>query len=447
MNRLSLLAAVAMTIGLVASVAHSEQRGREGGRQGGGGAERGSRPPGGEWSQRSHGGGQFQSQHSESGGTESEPSGRTKQASGEHSAAAGAAASNRKSPQASGEEGAAAGAAAANRKSPQASGAQGAAAGAAAANRKSPQATGAQGAAAGAAAASRNSPQATGAQGAAAGAAAANRKSPQATGAQGAAAGAAVANRNSPQVSGAEGAAAGAAAANRNSPEFSGADGAAAGYASVRNSFDHPNVYGQQWYGDHPGAWAASGWASGAAWVPSTWEAIAGQCGYGTAVPTSYNYGVNVNAQDGNVTVDGENVGTTAEFSQQAADLAQTGTAAETTDSETWLPLGVFAMVRNESQHPHLTVQLAINKDGILRGNYTDEVTDNALPIHGAVDKTTKRAAWTVGGNTQTVMEAGLDDLTHSEASALIHRNGKTDHWLLVRLEQPQPAAGADAAK
>ena len=126
------------------------------------------------------------------------------------------------------------------------------------------------------------------------------------------------------------------------------------------------------------------------------------------------------------------------ETAVQAADLAGTGTEAEISDTEQWLPVGVFAMVRNEQQHPQLIVQLAINKQGILRGNYTDEVTDHTLPIHGAVDKKTQRAAWTVGGNKQTVMEAGLSDLTDGEAPALIHKNGKTDHWLLVRLEQPK---------
>jgi hypothetical protein len=35
-------------------------------------------------------------------------------------------------------------------------------------------------------------------------------------------------------------------------------------------------------------------------------------------------------------------------------------------------------------------------------------------------------------------MEAGLADLTENEVPALIHKNGKTDHWLLVRLTQPK---------
>ena len=320
----------------------------------------------------------------------------------------------------------------------QPTGAEGAAAANADNKNKTSQPTGAEGAAAGAAAANNKNPQTTGAQGAAAGAAAANRNSPQYSGAQGAAAGAAAVNRNSPQYSGAQGAAAGAAVANRNSPTMSGPVAVTAGYGAVQNSFHDPNIYGQQWYSSHPGAWAASGWAAGAAWQPSTWGSVAGLCGYGNATPISYDYGVNVTAQNGNVMVNGQNVGTTGEYSQQAANLAETGTEAQASITDQWLPLGVFAMVHDESQQPQYIVQMAINKQGILRGNYTDENSGNTLPIHGAADKNTQRVAWMVGDNKQAVMEAGLSDLTDSEAPALIHKNGKTDHWLLVRLDQPK---------
>ena len=131
-------------------------------------------------------------------------------------------------------------------------------------------------------------------------------------------------------------------------------------------------------------------------------------------------------------------VGTAEEFSQQAADLADQGTETDAAATDNWLPLGVFAMVRNEQQHPHLIMQLAVNEQGIIRGNFTDEISENVAPIHGAVDKQTQRAAWTVGENRQTVMEAGLSNLTESAAPALIHKNGKTDHWLLVRLDEQQ---------
>jgi hypothetical protein len=278
--------------------------------------------------------------------------------------------------------------------------------------------------------------QPTAAEGAAAANAANKNKTPQATGAEGAAAGAAATNNKNPQATGAQGAAAGVAAANRNSSAMSSPVAVTAGYAAVQNSFHDPNIYGAQWYGSHPGAWAASGWTAGTAWQPSTWGAVAGMIGYANAAPISYNYGVNVTAQDGNMMVNGQNVGTTAQFSQQAADLAATGANANVSTTDQWMPLGVFAMVRDESQTPQFIVQLAINKQGILRGNYTDENSANTLPIRGAVDQKTQRAAWMVGDNKQSIMEAGLSDLTASEAPALIHKDGKTDHWILIRLAQ-----------
>lgn len=418
---------------------------RSSGQRSRGQSSTGRKPPGGAWSeynpegkQGKEGSGDRNESGSEGAAAGAAHSNRnSSQASGAEGAAAGAAHSNRNQPQASGAEGAAAGAAHSNRNSPQASGAEGAAAGAAAANRNNPKYSGAQGAAAGAAASNRNNPQYSGAQGAAAGAAAANRNNPQYSGAQGAAAGAAAANRNNPQYSGAQGAAVGAAVANNNSPQYSGAAGAAAGYAAVRNNVDHPGMYSQQWYGEHQGAFAPVGWTNQAAWVAPNWGAVASQCNYDIdTTPISYNYGNNVTCVNNNVLVNGQPAGTAEEFSQEADELAEQGSAANASPNDKWLPLGVFALVRNEHQHPQLIMQLAVNQQGIVRGNYTDEVTDSTLPVHGAIDKKTQRAAWTVGNNKYSVMEAGLNNLTQSEAPALIHKNGTTQKWLLVRLSQ-----------
>lgn len=219
--------------------------------------------------------------------------------------------------------------------------------------------------------------------------------------------------------------------------------GVAAGSAAVRNSYNNPSLYGHAWYASNPGVWAPAGWAAGAAWAPTTWGAVASYCG-ANATPVAYNYGTNVVNEGDNVTVDGQSVGTAAEFSQQAAELAQSGAAGDVTNTDEWLPLGVFAMVRNEQQHPQLILQLAVNKQGILRGNYTDELTEHTQPIQGAVDQKTQRAAWTVGDNSTSVMEAGLSNLADGQMPA-DHKNGKTDHWLLVRLDQP--SQGEDAAE
>jgi hypothetical protein len=277
----------------------------------------------------------------------------------------------------------------------------------------------------------RNSP--SGAEGAAAGAAASKRNQPNASGAEGAAAGAAAANRNQPSATGAQDAAAGAAVANRNQPQVSGA----AGYAAVRNSFDRPDMYSANWHTTHTDAWTATNWSAGSAWSPAAWGTIATHCSYANK-PVSYDYGNNVTCVNGNVLIDGQAAGSAEEFSQQASDIAAAGTAATVSADDKWLPIGVFAMVKNDQQHPQLILQLAVNPSGVVRGNYTDEVSDRSYPIHGGVDPKTQRIAWTVGGNTTNVMEAGLGNLTQGEAPAMLHKNGKTERWILVRLAQPQ---------
>ena len=95
--------------------------------------------------------------------------------------------------------------------------------------------------------------------------------------------------------------------------------------------------------------------------------------------PIPYDYGSNVTCIDNKVVVNGQPVGTAEVFSQQADDLAEKGTAAAASPKDKWLPLGVFALVRNEQQHPQLIMRLAVNQQGTLRGNYTDEVTDSTL--------------------------------------------------------------------
>jgi len=434
---------IGLLVCLTVSLAQGQGRGKSEGRssspnKGGerqGGEKQGRESQGGErqGSERQGGG----KQNSERSGSDRSPGGNRsdgRQTGDQHREPNAESNSRNNSRSTTGLEGATAGEA--HRNAYPATGAQGAAAGATAANRNSPNATGAEGAAAGAAYTNRNAPQMTGAQGAAVGTAAANRNSPNATGAEGAAFGAAAANRNSPQMTGAQGAAVGAAATNRNAPATNGATGAVAGYAAARNSVNYSNFYSQQWYGSNPGAWMAAGWTAGTAWTPTNWNGVANYFGYNNVAPISYNYGANVTYLNGNVLMGSQNLGTAEQYSQQAANLARAGSASRTSTSETWLPLGVFGLVRNAQDQPQLILQLAVDQQGNLRGNYTDEVTGSTLPIYGAVDQKTQRVAWIIGNDQTSVMEAGLSNLTQAEAPTLLHKNGQTENWLLVRLNQ-----------
>jgi hypothetical protein len=229
-----------------------------------------------------------------------------------------------------------------------------------------------------------------------------------------------------------------------------GPNGVAAGYArvspastyttasAVRGSFNNYGIYGAGWYGAHPGAWAATGWAAGTAWSAATWPALGGWLGYGSSVPTyNYNYGSNIVYQNDNVYVGGQYAGTSAQCYDQASSVANAGTQAVPGNVE-WLSLGVFALTPAGQKQSTVTIQLAVDKQGTIRGNYTDNFADQPIPIHGSVDKKSQCVAWTVGENKTDVFEAGLYNLTKAEAPVLVHLGAdRTQQWLLVRLKEP----------
>ena len=69
--------------------------------------------------------------------------------------------------------------------------------------------------------------------------------------------------------------------------------------------------------------------------------------------------------------------------------MADAGRDAKVAKDEEWLPLGVFAMVQGDEKTSNHIFQLAVNKQGVIRGNYYDAVTDSTALIYGAVDKKT----------------------------------------------------------
>jgi hypothetical protein len=316
-------------------------------------------------------------------------------------------------------------------------GAGGAAAGAAVANRNAPNATGAQGAAAGAAAANRNSPNATGAQGAAAGAAVANRNSPQYTGAEGAAAGAAVANRNAPQFTGAEGAVAGAAAAGNYGTRYASAAALGAQGAAVRAAAVGYPAYSAAAFAGYATAWQPTNVVTPSLYQHPGYAALAVGLGL-SAQPIPYDYGGNVVVQPSTVYVNGDATAAPQQYADQASQIAASGVSAQPAQDSKWLPLGVFALVEGDATSSDDVFQLAVNPQGIIRGNYHNVRSNQIETISGSVDKKTQRAAWTIGSDQTPVYEAGVANLTKDATPLLVHLgDGQSRQVSLIRLEQP----------
>jgi hypothetical protein len=173
-------------------------------------------------------------------------------------------------------------------------------------------------------------------------------------------------------------------------------------------------------------------------WATCTWDSASAYCGYTEAPPIYYDYGNNVTYEDNSVYMNGENVGTAEQYYDQAATLASSGAAAEAPSDGEWLPLGVFALTKPDVPKSDVTIQLAVNKQGVLRGNYTDTDTNKNQVIQGSVDKQSQRVAFTVGDNAKNIVETGLYNLTKDEAPCVIHfAADRTEQWLLVRMQKP----------
>lgn len=207
--------------------------------------------------------------------------------------------------------------------------------------------------------------------------------------------------------------------------------------AVIRGGFYGWGMYYPGWYAAHPGVWYAAAWPPGYAWTVCTWGAMMNWFAWSNMQPVYYDYGNNVVYQDNSVYVNNQDVGTAEEYTQQASQLAQAGASADVSQQGKWMPLGVFALSPSGETKSNSVVELAVNKDGILRGNFTDTKTNKSQQIQGSVDKKTQRAAWTVGDDKNTVYDTGIYNLTKNEAPLLVHiGKDKTEQWLMVRLDQ-----------
>jgi hypothetical protein len=169
--------------------------------------------------------------------------------------------------------------------------------------------------------------------------------------------------------------------------------------------------------------------------------AVAGQLGMAQQ-PAPYDYGGNVVAQPGAVYVNGDNVGTPQQYASQASGIAASGNAPPDPGAR-WQPLGVFAMLDGGQTTSDDIFQLAINSQGVLRGNYHYLKDNSVTPLAGAVDPKTQRAAWTIGGDQTPVYEAGIANLTRDQTTMLVHTGeGQPRQFTLVRLPEPSQTGG-----
>ena len=160
--------------------------------------------------------------------------------------------------------------------------------------------------------------------------------------------------------------------------------------------------------------------------------------------PIYWSYGDDdyVDYRDDGVYVDGVET-SYGDYYGQAEDLAAAAPKDGDPKAESleWLPLGVFAYVQEGVPETNAYLQLAVTKEGILGGTYSNQATNVSRPLKGTVDQKTQRAAWTFadGKNTDTVMETGIYNFTKDEVPVLLHFGPDKRHeGKLLRVDEPK---------
>jgi hypothetical protein len=214
---------------------------------------------------------------------------------------------------------------------------------------------------------------------------------------------------------------------------------------AVRDAYRYPGVFDSGWWGAHPNAWRYDTWRyNNWAWGTTSWPVIAGWWGMPIDVaPIPYDYGNNITYQNNSVYYGSQPLESSVAYYEQAQTLAGSQPVLppqkNQSSSKEWKPLGVYSLVQGGQSNTNMMFQLAVNKEGAIKGNYYNALTDETKPVTGAVDKKNMRAAWTVGENRNVVYDSGLSNLLKEQSPVLVHMGkDKTQQWTLVKLQQPK---------
>ena len=141
-------------------------------------------------------------------------------------------------------------------------------------------------------------------------------------------------------------------------------------------------------------------------------------------------------AADGTVSVlvRGEN----APFPAAEPNRLRSATVSLSSDdaSSPWLPLGAFAAVPaggEQALAPHLFLELSLHRDGTVRGNYFDAVSDAVQPVAGRFDRETGSLTWRIGGR-GAEFETTADGLAAGRVEATVRRGTNERTWVLIAL-------------
>jgi hypothetical protein len=119
-----------------------------------------------------------------------------------------------------------------------------------------------------------------------------------------------------------------------------------------------------------------------------------------------------------------------------ARPAAEAPPAADDARQAPWLPLGTFAALPAGGAAdavPHVFLELALHRDGRVRGNYFDALADTVQPVAGRLDRQTGTVTWRVARGPECTTPA--EGLTSGRAEVRVEGPGGARTWTLLGLE------------
>ena len=190
------------------------------------------------------------------------------------------------------------------------------------------------------------------------------------------------------------------------------------------------------WYSEHPDAWQYTH-PHADLWAVAGVAGLTNWLGYpATATTTTAATSTTVAAASATTTAAGTEAAATATSTDDNASNA----AALPPDLE-WMPLGVYATGPKDAAQAHVYQQLAVSKQGELKGNYYDSITNTTQPVSGSIDRETRKASWKVGGKGGATFETTLDALMKTPSDVTMKSGSATHEWELVQVQKPDDKA------
>jgi hypothetical protein len=197
---------------------------------------------------------------------------------------------------------------------------------------------------------------------------------------------------------------------------------------------DHPNAWG---YGNVNNYWAGAPFGAATAWLGYS-AAAAANPGLSTGNTTVYTGDANPDFNDQAAQDTEPTTGEVVSPAAQAAALAASGLT-ELPSNADFLPLGVYSLAQPNQPEASAMLQLAVSKEGLLRGSYYDVLSGQEHAIAGSIDKNTQRVAWSVAPNNKVFFETSLQSLTNESGPVAVHfENGESRQWTLARYDSAE---------